>query len=38
MGFTVNGLGQFHILVAEQDEAAAREILEGDEESTTKEE
>lgn len=27
LGFTMDGLGQFHILVAEPDEQAAREIL-----------
>ncbi len=27
LGFTMDGLGQFKILVAEQDEQAAREIL-----------
>ena len=28
LGFTVNGLGEFRILVAPEDEAAARAILE----------
>lgn len=27
LGFTLNGLGQFHIMVAAQDEQAAREAL-----------
>jgi Putative prokaryotic signal transducing protein len=27
LGFIMDGLGQFHILVAEQDEQAAREVL-----------
>ncbi len=28
LGFVMDGLGEFHILVAEQDEQAAREILD----------
>lgn len=28
LGFVVNGLGQFHVMVNEQDEQAAREVLE----------
>lgn len=28
LGFTLNGLGEFHIMVTEQDEQAAREALE----------
>ncbi len=32
LGFVLDGLGEFKILVAEQDEQAAREILESDEE------
>ena len=31
LGFTVNGLGEFRILVAPEDEAAARAILEAEE-------
>jgi hypothetical protein len=32
LGFVMDGLGAFHILVAEQDEKAAREILADDDE------
>lgn len=32
LGFTMDGLGQFHILVAEQDEQVAREVLSDNDE------